>query len=137
MGQRGGCGHKRRPPCLTIEIVKEKFTDFNSPTMYLFFILSLAANLVSSQDPLCAKGNPFLELPFYRRTNIYERSKHTCLDNKSHDGTCASNIKGFCYLTGGIFGFFTRWGNCLKRLCEEDDRYGTHCRHQIITTSAN
>jgi hypothetical protein len=63
MGQRGGCGHKRRPPCLTIEIVKEKFTDFNSPTMYLFFILSLAANLVSSQDPLCAKGNPFLELP--------------------------------------------------------------------------
>ncbi|KAH3920171.1 hypothetical protein HBH56_000800 [Parastagonospora nodorum] len=106
--------------CYITQLYFPLFCNTINPTSLLlkmvtkrFFVLLIWFGCATSQSvPFCDKGNAPSNLPDCTRL---------CLDNESNDGTCASNLSGFCQLSSGFSNFFTLWGDCLKTQCKNDD----------------
>ncbi|KAF1840335.1 uncharacterized protein K460DRAFT_410929 [Cucurbitaria berberidis CBS 394.84] len=80
----------------------------------LLFLLMFLGLSVAQQS--CDPAKPPLNLP---------KCTGRCLvgEYKFLDGTCADNLKGFCYLSDGVRMYFDEYGKCLLTQCpDEQDR---------------
>ncbi|KAF2124142.1 hypothetical protein P153DRAFT_401244, partial [Dothidotthia symphoricarpi CBS 119687] len=86
--------------------------------LVLLLLLSIRGLATAQQPPFCTPTILQLNLP---------GCTDECLigENKVTDGTCATNLDGFCALSNGFATYFNEYGACLLRQCPDDaDRYG-------------